>query len=79
MLGKRSPHLWTIAQNSLACFLVLLVAESCQLRQFVPDWAPLQAMLILRLRKWATKGSSFEAQVGIMSAISRIKPTYEDS
>ena len=72
MLGKRSPYLWTFGQNSLACFLVLLLAESCpQLRHIVPDWAPLQGMVIPRLRKWATKGSSFEAQVRIMEKIAR--------
>ncbi len=72
MLGKRSPYLWTFSQSCLACLLVLTVAESCpQLRPIVPDLRPLQAMIIPKLRRWATKGSSFEAEVKIMESMAR--------
>ncbi|KAH8880669.1 hypothetical protein GQ53DRAFT_533229 [Thozetella sp. PMI_491] len=72
MLGKRSPYLWTFSQSSLACLLVLMVAESSpQLRPIVPDVKSLQAMVIPKLRRWATKGSSFEAEVKILESMAR--------
>lgn len=70
MLDKRSPYLWSAAQSCLACFIVLMLAESCRpLRKFVPPIRPLQETVISKLKQWAAKGSSFEAVVAIMKSL----------
>ncbi|KAI0132496.1 fungal-specific transcription factor domain-containing protein [Xylariales sp. AK1849] len=67
MLEKRSPYLWSFSQSCMACLIVLMIAESCPpLRKFVPDMRPLQSMVISRVKRWAVKGSSFEAEVAIL-------------
>lgn len=76
MLGKRTPYLWTFSQNSLACLLVLYIADSIpQLRPFAAEIKPLQAMILESLRPWATRGSSFEATVDIIESL-KIQDTY---
>jgi hypothetical protein len=67
MLGKRTPYLWTFSQGSVACLLVLRMAESSpQLRPFITDLEQLQTAVIQKLSRWATKGSSFERVVEIL-------------
>ncbi|KAF7535873.1 hypothetical protein G7054_g4997 [Neopestalotiopsis clavispora] len=69
-LDQRSSCLWTASQSCLACFLVLLLAESCpQLRRFVPPMRTLQKTAIDKLEKWAVESSSFEAVVAIMKRL----------
>jgi hypothetical protein len=71
MLDKRSPYLWSFSQSCMACLLVLLIADSCpQLRPLTPMIKPLQAMVIPKLRRWATPGSSFEAEMRILESLS---------
>ncbi|KAK7998139.1 alcohol oxidase protein [Apiospora arundinis] len=72
-LERRSAHLWSLAQNALACVLVLVVAESCPpLRPFVPP-APgvrqIRDTLVARLKRWASSGSSLEADVAILESL----------
>jgi hypothetical protein len=70
MLDKRSPYLWTFSQSCMACLLVLLISESSPLlRPYTPDLQPLTAMVLPRLRRWATPGSSFEAEVRILESL----------
>lgn len=70
MLDKRSPYLWTFSQSCMACLLVLLISRSSPLlRPFTPDFSPLTAMVLPRLRRWATAGSSFEAEVKILESL----------
>jgi len=69
MLDRRSPYMWSFSQSCMACLLVLLVADSCpQLRPFTPDIKPLQALVVHTLKRWATPGSSFEAEVKILES-----------
>ncbi|KAK8051446.1 hypothetical protein PG993_002831 [Apiospora rasikravindrae] len=69
-LERRSAHLWSLAQNALACVLVLMMAEGCPpLRPFVPPLQPLRDTLVARLKRWATCGSSFEADVAILESL----------
>lgn len=70
MLDKRSPYLWTFSQSCMACLLVLSIADACpQLRPLTPEIKPLQAMVLLKLQRWATRGSSFEAEVRILESL----------
>lgn len=72
MLDKRSPYLWTFSQSCMACLLVLLLSKSSpQLASFTPDLTPLTALVLPRLRRWATPGSSFEAEVKILETLAR--------
>jgi hypothetical protein len=72
MLDKRSPYLWTFSQSCMACLLVLLIAKSSpQLAPSTPDLIPLTAMVLPRLRRWATPGSSFEAEAKILESLAR--------
>lgn len=72
MLDKRSPYLWTFSQSCLACLLVLLLSKSSPLlARFTPDLLPLTALVLPRLRRWATPGSSFEAEVKILESLTR--------
>jgi len=67
ILEGRSLHLWGFSQGCVACLVVLLLADSCPpLRPFMPDVKQLQAMVVKALRRWATPGSSFEAEVKIV-------------
>ncbi|ETS82978.1 hypothetical protein PFICI_04854 [Pestalotiopsis fici W106-1] len=69
-LDQRSCCLWSASQSCLACFLVLLLAESCpQLQHFVPPMRGLQKAAIGKLGKWAIESSSFEAVVAIMKKL----------
>lgn len=70
MLDHRSPYLWTLAQGCLASLLVLRVADDCPaLRPFTPDVAPLRALVVPRLRRWAAKESSLEAVAEILEGM----------
>lgn len=70
MLDKRSPYLWTFSQSCMACLLVLLISDSCpQLRCLMPNWELLRAMVLPKLRRWATPGSSFEAEAKILESL----------
>ncbi|ORY65330.1 fungal-specific transcription factor domain-containing protein [Pseudomassariella vexata] len=67
MLDKRTLYLWSFSQSCMACLIVLMMAQGCApLRQFVPPMKPLQNMVLNKLRKWAVKGSSIEAEVVIL-------------
>ncbi|KAK9776775.1 hypothetical protein AB5N19_10653 [Seiridium cardinale] len=70
MLDRRSPYLWSYSQSCLACFLVLMLAESCPpLRKFVPPMGPLQDTVVSKLEKWTAEGSSFAAVVAILQRL----------
>ncbi|KAK6088705.1 hypothetical protein SCUP234_00585 [Seiridium cupressi] len=70
MLDRRSPYLWSYSQSCLACFLVLMLAESCPpLRKFVPPMGPLQDTVVSKLEKWTVEGSSFAAVVAILQRL----------
>ncbi|KAK7956735.1 uncharacterized protein PG986_005957 [Apiospora aurea] len=69
-LERRSAHLWSLAQNALACVLVLTVADGCPpLRPLVLPLRPLRDTLVARLGRWATRGSSFEVHVAILQSL----------
>lgn len=62
VLERRSPDLWTVAQRSVASFVVLFLASrSPHLRHLAPDLDALASALVPRLREWATPGLLFEA------------------
>jgi hypothetical protein len=72
MLDKRSSYLWTFSQSCMACLLVLMLAKTSPLlAPLAPDLGPLTAMVLPRVRRWATPGSSFEAQVNILGSLAR--------
>ncbi|KAK8080005.1 C6 finger domain-containing protein [Apiospora hydei] len=62
-LERRSAHLWSLAQNALACVLVLTMADGC------PPLRPRCDTLVARVGRWATRGSSFEAHVAILQSL----------
>lgn len=80
LLERRSPYLWSFCQSSMACLLVLLVADACpsiaasqpiagqQCAQTI-DIARLRDQVASRLRRWATPGSSFEAELRIVEGL----------
>jgi hypothetical protein len=75
MLDKRSPYLWTFSQSCMACLLVLLLCKmSPPLASLTPDLLPLTTLVLPRLRRWATPGSSFEAEVKILESLTRGLP-----
>lgn len=70
ILDKRSPYLWSVSDGALACFTVLFMAsQSPYLRHLTPDLSGLADMVIAKLKKWATPGSVFEAQVSIVDRL----------
>lgn len=70
MIGKRSPYLWSFSQSCMACLVLLWMADSCvALRHLVPNMHPIQSAVLARLRKWATKGSSFDAEARIIERL----------
>ncbi|KAG8167412.1 hypothetical protein KVR01_003101 [Diaporthe batatas] len=70
VLDKRSPYLWSISDGALACFIVLFLAsQSPYLRHLTPDVTGLADVVVAKLRKWATPGSVFEAQVSIVDGL----------
>ena len=81
-LERRSAHLWSLAQNALACVLVLAVAERCPpLRPFMPPTLGVRQIrdtLVARLKRWATSGSSFEADVAILENL-RLRGDGDDT
>ncbi|KAB5511620.1 hypothetical protein GE09DRAFT_1180080 [Coniochaeta sp. 2T2.1] len=63
-------------QSCMACLLVLLLSKSSPLLSSItPELRPLTAMVLLRLRRWATPGSSFEAEVKILESLTRSMPS----
>jgi len=74
ILERRSLYLWGFSQGCVACLVVLLLADSCpQLRPFTPDVKQLQTMIVKALRRWATPGSSFEAEVKIVENLNLLE------
>lgn len=70
ILGKRSPYLWSISDGALACLVVLFMAsQSPYLGHLTPDLSGLADAVVGRLKKWATPGSVFEAQVNIVDRL----------
>ncbi|KAI3392281.1 hypothetical protein diail_5918 [Diaporthe ilicicola] len=70
ILDKRSPYLWSISDGVLACFAVLFMAsQSPYLGHLTPDLQGLADAVIGKLKKWATPGSVFEAQVRIVDRL----------
>lgn len=70
ILDKRTPYLWSISDGALACFIILFMAsQSPYLRHLTPDLSGLADMVVAKLKKWATPGSVFEAQVGIVDRL----------
>ncbi|RYP45000.1 hypothetical protein DL768_008614 [Monosporascus sp. mg162] len=70
MIDRRSPYLWSLSQGCMTCLLLLWMADSCAaLRPFIPDMHAIQSRVLARLRKWATKGSSFEAEARIVECL----------
>lgn len=66
MLDRRSIDLWSIAHGCMICLIVLRTAERHPpLRHLVPPLRPLQHLVMTQIRRWATPGSSFEAEVVI--------------
>ncbi|CAK7212158.1 hypothetical protein SEUCBS140593_001419 [Sporothrix eucalyptigena] len=79
LLERRSPYLWSFCQSSMACLLVLLVADACpgitssmsHARQGAArsiNIGLLRDGVASRLRQWATPGSSFEAELRIVES-----------
>ena len=78
ILENRSIYLWGFSQGCVACLVVLLLADSCpQLLPFVPDVKQLQAVVVKTLRRWATPGSSFEAEVKMLENLNLPEPFEE--
>lgn len=71
MIDKRSPYLWSFSQSCMACLVLLWMADSCvALRHLVPNGMhQIQGMVLSKLRKWATKGSSFDAEARIIERL----------
>ncbi|KAI0014405.1 hypothetical protein F4779DRAFT_624699 [Xylariaceae sp. FL0662B] len=70
MIGKRSPYLWTLSQSCMASLILLWLADSTpSLRPYVPSMQPIQSMVLEKLRKWATKDSTFDAEVHIIEQL----------
>ncbi|KAI1103105.1 hypothetical protein F4804DRAFT_342714 [Jackrogersella minutella] len=71
MIEKRSPYLWTFSQSCMACLVMLWVAENtAALHTYVPqNMQPIQSMVLTNLRKWATKDSTFAAEVHIIEQL----------
>ncbi|KAI0520937.1 hypothetical protein F5B22DRAFT_57517 [Xylaria bambusicola] len=67
MIDKRSPYLWTFAQNCMATLIVLWLADnSARLSHLVPAMQPIQNVILDRLRQWAVENSSFDSEVRII-------------
>ncbi|GAW10699.1 hypothetical protein ANO14919_000340 [Xylariales sp. No.14919] len=70
MIDKRSPYLWTFAQNCMASLVILWLAEnSARLSHLVPAMQPIQSVVLDRLRQWAVENSSFDAEVRIVEGL----------
>ncbi|KAI1083446.1 hypothetical protein F5B20DRAFT_406234 [Whalleya microplaca] len=70
MIGKRSPYLWTFSQSCMSCLIMLWMADNTpSLRPYVPNVRPIQGMVLDKLRKWATKDSTFDAEVRIIEQL----------
>lgn len=70
MIDKRSPYLWSFSQSCMACLILLWMADSSpSLRHLVPNMHPIQSIVLSRLRKWARKGSSFDAEARIIERL----------
>ena len=70
MLDVSSSNLWSFSQACLASLTILMLAEGTpQLRKFVPNVRPIRDLVVEKLSKWATKGSTFEAEVAILRTL----------
>lgn len=70
MIDKRSPYLWTFAQNCMATLVILWLADSsARLSHLVPAVQPIQNAVLDRLRQWAVENSSFESEVRIIEGL----------
>ena len=71
MLDRPSSDLWSIAHGCMACLIVLGTAGSHPpLRHLVPPLGPLHHLVMTQLRRWATPGSSLEAEAVILEKLS---------
>ncbi|KAK5625055.1 hypothetical protein RRF57_000771 [Xylaria bambusicola] len=67
MIDKRSPYLWTFAQNCMATLVILWLADSsAHLSHLVPAMQAIQNVVLDRLRQWAVENSSFDREVRII-------------
>ncbi|KAJ3570222.1 hypothetical protein NPX13_g5798 [Xylaria arbuscula] len=70
MIDKRSPYLWTFAQNCMATLVILWLADnSARLSHLVPAMQPIQHAVLEKLRQWAVEESSFESEVRIIESL----------
>lgn len=70
VLDKRSPYLWTVVDISVACFVVLFLASgSPYLRHLTPDLNALAGVVVPKMRRWATPGSSIESELRIVDML----------
>lgn len=82
LLERRSPYLWSFCQSSMACLLVLIVADACpsiaasrsisgqkRLQSSIIDIGRLRDQVASRLRRWAVPLSSFEAELRILESL----------
>lgn len=81
LLERRSNYLWSFCQSSMACLLVLVVADACPSiaatrplvagQRLAPtmDITHLRDQVASRLRIWAVPGSSFEAELRIIESL----------
>lgn len=70
ILDKRSPYLWSVFDVSVACITVLFLASrSPYLRHLTPDLDALAGIVVPKMRKWASPGSSFEAELRIVDML----------
>lgn len=76
ILGKRTPHLWSVSQSCLVCFVVLYLASlSPQLQRLVPDLGVVAGAIVPQIQKWATPDSALEALVRFFTTL--LESRYE--
>ncbi|KUI68245.1 hypothetical protein VM1G_04206 [Cytospora mali] len=70
ILDKRSPYLWSVFDVSASCLIVLFLASrSPYLRHLTPDIDALASLVVPKMRKWATPGSSLESELRIVDML----------
>lgn len=70
VLDKRSPYLWSVVDVSVACFVVLFLASrSPYLRHLTPDLDALAGVVVPKIRRWSTPGSSLESELKIVDML----------
>jgi hypothetical protein len=70
LLDVRSSDLWSLSQACMASLTILMLAGGIsQLRKFIPNVRPIRDLVVEKLSKWASKGSTFEAEVTILQTL----------